>query len=406
MKIAILHEMLIKLGGAEKVVENWSQLYPEAPIYTLMYNESTCWNIFPKEKIHPSSFKTTSQKIYAYTGKQRLSLPFMNKSVKSFDFSEYDLVLVSSSWFAHGLETEAKTLVYYHAPARYMWDWAHEYRKEIWMNRGIRWYFYGKLMKNLRMNDFESAQNNDILIANSSTTQKRIWKYYRRESKVLYPPIETQRFAKLIPDSKKEIIIWQIFEKLSEAEWNESWVFWKNFQKIISQKKYYIILSALTEFKRLDVAIKHFKDISETNLLIIGRWEQRENLEKLAENTQNIFFVWAQFWDDLVALVQNSLGLIFPGEEDFGIVPIEVMAAGKPIFALRKWGLTETVVEWKTWEFFEDSEGDDFSESFKLFHAQNLAWKYLPKACQTQAQKYDKNIFESEIKKLVQDTLN
>ena len=104
-----------------------------------------------------------------------------------------------------------------------------------------------------------------------------------------------------------------------------------------------------------------------------------------------------------MSLVQNSLGLIFPGEEDFGIVPIEVMAAGKPVFALKKWGLTETVITGKTWDFFEDDAGKDFSEHFSTFHQKNMAWKFLAEACKDQAAKFDKALFESRIEELVKN---
>ena len=395
MKIAIMHEMLIKLWGAEKVVENMMNLFPDAPIYTLIYDEKICGKVFPKEKIHPSCFSLTSQKVYTLTKKQKLCLPFMFSSAQKLDFSWYDCIIISSSGFAHTInKKQAKTLVYYHAPARYMWDWAHEYRKEIHMDSGIQWFLYGMLMKHLRIQDFEASKKNDILFANSKTTESRIWKYYREKSEVLFPPIETQRFAKEISSEEKQHILSQISEKLRVNPENKT--FW-DITKILSQKNYYIILSALTAFKRIDVAIKEFSKIPETNLIIIGKGDMKASLELLAQNSQNIFFVWPQYADDLVVLVQESLGLIFPGEEDFGIVPIEVMAAGKPVFALKKWGLTETVLEGKTGDFFLDSEGKDFEENFRLFHQKNLSGTYTSQNCKTRAFQYDKSLFEKKI---------
>jgi glycosyltransferase involved in cell wall biosynthesis len=385
MKIAILHEMLIKLWGAEKVAESLMHIFPRADLFTLMYDEKQVWKIFPAIKIHPSCKNLLSQKIYSLTKKQRLSLPIMPRSVESLDFSSYDVVIVSSSGFAHGLKTwrNTKTIIYYHAPARYLWDWTHEYRKEIRMNHGIQWFIFGRLLLRLRRWDYYAAQNNNILLANSATTQKRIWKYFRRESEILYPPIETARFEKKLSENQKNDILRDVLPEIFQKQW------------------YYIILSALTEFKRLDIAIKNFKHIPDVNLIVIGRGDYKDSLEKIAWKSKNILFIGAQFWDILVALVQYSMGLVFPGEEDFWIVPIEVMAAWKPVFALKKWGLTETVIAGETWEFFTHGAWSDFIESFKLFHKNNLNGKYTSKNCIKQAQIYDEKIFQEQVKKYI-----
>jgi len=378
MKIAIVHEMLIKLWGAEKVVENWMQNYPDADIFTLIYNEKRVGKIFPKEKIHPQVFSLRTQKIYNLTKKQRFCLPFMVKSIEQFDLSAYDVVLVSSSGFAHGITTEShtKTIIYYHSPARYMWDWTNEYKRDIHAQKWIKWCILNYLLLKLRQWDYEASQKHTTILANSKNTAKRIQKYYRKEAAVLYPPIETKRFEENI--SKKE-------NMLQNIPWWE----------------YYIILSALTEFKKIGIPIRWFKEMSDINLMVIWDGDYRKELETLAWNSKNISFVWAQFWDNLVSLVQSSHGLIFPGEEDFGIVPIEVMAAGKPVFALRKWWLTETVIEWKTWSFFEDETGSDFVTKFIQFDTENQKWKYSSKNCISQASKFDKKFFEEQIRKQI-----
>lgn len=377
MKVAILHEMLIKLGWAEKVVENFVNLFPDASIFTLIYDENKCSKIFPKEKISNQVWKTKTQKVYNIFKKQRLCLPFMAKSIESFDFSEFDLVICSSSGFAHWAITkpETKFVVYCHSPARYMWDWTNEYKRDLWLFSGWKKYFLKPFIENTffknRQWDFLASQRSDLIIANSKNTQKRIQKYYKRESVILYPPVETERF-------------WKILEK-------------NDFQKPF--EKYYIIISALTEFKKIEIAILWFNKLDE-NLLIIWAWDFRENLEKMIKK-ENIKFAWAKYWDELVFLVQNSLGLIFPWEEDFWIVPVEVMAAWKPVFAY-KWGwLLETNIENITWSFFEDKFWEDFIEKFKVFHKNNLEKKYLPENCINQAKKFSKEIFEKQFLELI-----
>ena len=377
MKVAILHEMLIKLGWAEKVVENFVNLFPDAPIFTLIYDENKCSKIFPKEKISNQVWKTKTQKVYNIFKKQRLCLPFMAKSIESFDFSEFDLVICSSSGFSHWAITkpETKFVVYCHSPARYMWDWTNEYKRDLWLFSGWKKYFLKPFIENTffknRQWDFLASQRSDLIIANSKNTQKRIQKHYKRDSVILYPPVETERF-------------WKILEK-------------NDFQKPF--EKYYIIISALTEFKKIEIAILWFNKLDE-NLLIIWAGDFRENLEKMIKK-ENIKFAWAKYWDELVFLVQNSLGLIFPWEEDFWIVPVEVMAAWKPVFAY-KWGwLLETNIENITWSFFEDKFWEDFIEKFKVFHKNNLEKKYLPENCINQAKKFSKEIFEKQFLELI-----
>lgn len=377
MKVAILHEMLIKLGGAEKVVENFMKLFPDATIFTLIYDEKKCGKVFPREKISPQVWKSKTQKRYNLFKKQRFCLALMAISVENFDFSEYDLVICSSSWFAHWAITkpETKFVVYCHSPARYMWDWTNEYKRDLGLNSWWKKYFLKPFIERTfyknRQWDLMASSRADLIIANSKNTSNRIKKYYKRESEILYPPVETQRFAKILEKN--------------------------NFEKPF--EKYYIIISALTEFKKIEIAISWFNELEE-NLLIIWAGDFRENLEKLTKK-ENIKFVWAKYDDELVFLVQNSFGLIFPWEEDFGIVPIEVMSAWKPVFAYKGWWLLETNIEWVTWSFFEDKSWKDFIEKFEIFHKNNLKNIYTKENCINQAKNFSQEIFEKRFLELI-----
>ena len=377
MKVAILHEMLIKLGGAEKVVENFMKLFPDATIFTLIYDEKKCGKVFPREKISPQVWKSKTQKRYNLFKKQRFCLALMAISVENFDFSEYDLVICSSSWFAHWAITkpETKFVVYCHSPARYMWDWTNEYKRDLGLNSWWKKYFLKPFIERTfyknRQWDLMASSRADLIIANSKNTSNRIKKYYRRESEILYPPVETQRFAKILEKN--------------------------NFEKPF--EKYYIIISALTEFKKIEIAVSWFNELEE-NLLIIWAGDFRENLEKLTKK-ENIKFAWAKYDDELVFLVQNSSGLIFPWEEDFGIVPIEVMSAWKPVFAYKGWWLLETNIEWVTWSFFEDKNWKDFIEKFEIFHKNNLKNIYTKENCINQAKNFSQEIFEKRFLELI-----
>lgn len=373
MKVAILHEMMIKIWWAEKVVENLLSLYKDADVFTLIYDEEKVWKIFPKSKINKQVFDLKSQKIYKITKKQRFCLPFMAESVEKLDFSGYDLVICSSSWFAHWAITkpETKFVVYYHSPARYLWDWTNEYKNDLWLNNGWKKYIMKPLINkwflDFRQWDYIASKRVDINIANSKNTANRIKKYYKKDSIILYPPIETGRFNKKV-------------EKYSE-------------------ENYYIIISALTEFKKIEVAINWFNKIDE-KLLIIWAWDHKDKLEKLVKN-KNIKFLWAKYSDELVSIVQNSKWLIFPWEEDFWMVPIEVMSAWKPVFAYNWWWLKETVKAWITWDFFDKKDGEDFIEKFKIFNEKVNSWKYKKEDCIKTAKEFDKKVFEKKLSEII-----
>jgi len=368
MKIAILHEMLVKFGWAEKVLQSFLRIFPEADLYTLIYDESKIWTHFPSSKVYKTAKIT--QKVYNLTKNQRFCLPFMSGWVESLDFSGYDIVIASSSWFAHWAITKPSTklIVYSHSPARYLWDWTNEYKRDIWWNKWIKWLILNKLFLNLRQWDFIASKRSDITIVNSSNTRERIKKYHRKDSIIIYPPVEWEKFSE-----KME------FENL----------YWD----------YYIIVSALTEFKKIEVAINAFNEMKDKKLIIVWEWKYRDDLEKISN--WNIVFTWFKSFNDLVWLVQNSLGFIFPGEEDFWIAPVEAMFAWKPVFAYRGWWLLETNIEGKTWEFFDDKNWKDFIEKFIKFDENVEEEVYKKKTIIKNAQKYSYDKFEKNIKKIV-----
>lgn len=402
MKIAILHEMLIKLGWAEKVIEKLVSIFPEADIFTLIYDENKVWKIFSKNKVRVSPI---TQRVYKITKNQRFCLPFMPRAVESLDFSDYDIVICSSSWFAHWAITkpETKFIVYYHSPARYLWDWTNEYKKDIWFQKWIKWYILNKLFLSLRIWDVIASNRVDINLANSKNSASRVKKYYRKNSEILYPPIETSRFNKEI---KK---VWVLETILS------SWTNVKDpLKKALSnnqssrdsslysewQISYYIIISALTEFKKIEVAIEGFNKMPDKNLVIIWAWNYSSTLKNKVV-WDNIIFTWARYWDELVELVQWSKWLVFPWEEDFWIVPIEAMAAWKPIFAYAWWWLLETVIEDKTWNFFQNKTGYDFVPKFEEFDKKVDSGFFDIEFITSHAKQFDESLFEKRIKEIV-----
>jgi len=370
MKIAILHEMFVKLGWAEKVVESFLEAFPEADLFTLIYDEKKVWDKFPKNKINKQVFELKTQKIYNIFWKQRLCLPYMALSMEQLDFSEYDVVLCSSSGFAHWAITkpETKFIVYYHSPSRYLWDYTHDYMKNINLNIFLK-YFLGNLLNKTRIWDFIASQRVDIPIMASNHVAKRLKKYYKRNDyRVVYPSVEIDKFI--------------------------------NFPKNIEKKDYYITIAALTEWKRLDILINSFNEMPEKKLKIIWVWDYEESYKKMAKY-KNIEFLWFKDWDELIRLLKQAKWFLFASNDDFGISPVEALASNTPVFGLGKWGLLETNIAWITWEFFENENWYDFIDKFKLFEKNINAWIYFKKNLLSQAKNFSKENFISEIKKIV-----
>lgn len=356
MKIALVHDFLVKLGGAERVLKVLSEMFPNAPIYTLIYDGKATGDIFPPTKIRTSNLQKWSR----YLG-HRLLIPFYQKAVEKWDFSEYDIVISSSNAFVHGIITPVKTkhICYYHSPMRYAWDWTNEYRDEQDFSAIISG-LWTVFLNKLRMWDRLAAERPDIVIANSKNVAKRIEKYYRQNPKIIYPPVNVDRFK---PNPKDE--------------------------------GYFLIVSTLSPYKRVDIAVELFNKLRK-KLVIIGDGSQKRDLQRLAGEHVEILGFKS---DEVVKeYMENCKALIFPGEEDFGIVPVEAMACGKPVLAYGKGGVSESVIDGVTGEFFEKQTLESMEEAL----AKLLKKEFKPEACRAQAEKFSRDVFEKKIKDLIQ----
>lgn len=313
IKVALVHEYLTRLGGAERVLKYLSNMYPQARIFTLLYNESKVSNVFPENKI-----KASFVNIFPKWLKSRVKFlaPIFPSAIESFDLSKYDLVISSSNSFAKGVITKPKAIhiSYCHAPATFLWNAFHSYRRQQ-RKGGFGNFMILLLTHYLRQWDRQAADRVDYFIANSKLTQSRIKKYYRKDSVVIYPPVDVERL------------------KASK-----------------DHKDYFLIVSQLTQYKNIDIVIEAFNKLG-LPLVIIGDGPERKRLEKLAGKNVEI----KGFLEDdiTVEYYQNCKAFIFAGSDDFGIAPVEAMAAGKPVLALRDGGALETIIEGKTGEFFD-----------------------------------------------------
>ncbi|MEK7172282.1 MAG: glycosyltransferase [Patescibacteria group bacterium] len=359
MNIALVHDYLLHLGGAERVLKILSEIFPKAPIYTILYDEKKCGGVFPKEKITTSGL----QKLPSLLRKNhKYFLPLIPRAVEEWDFSGFDLVLSSNSAFTHGIITPTQTrhICYFHSPMRFAWDWTNEYIKEQKLGF-LKRTAIAHILKKIRIWDQASVDRADTFIANSKTVQNRITKYYRRDSTVIYPPVDISRFK---------------IGKTSED--------------------YFLIVSNLTPFKRLDLAIQLFNKIRR-RLVIIGDGPQKEFLQNIAGDT--IDFLGHK--DDALTAeyLTNCRALIFPGEDDFGITPVEAMACGKPVLAFGRGGAKETVVEGVTGEFFNEPTVASMEDGLArlMLNERN----YSPLKCRHRANEFSKEIFIEKIKNIV-----
>jgi glycosyltransferase involved in cell wall biosynthesis len=313
-KVALVHDFLVKMGGAERVLEVFANMYPDAPIYTLLFDRAVCGKVFPEERVRPSFL----QKVPLFLRKrQRYLLPLMPRAIESFDLSGYDLVISSSNAYAHGVLTpsHAKHICYCHSPMRYAWDYAHEYIREQKMGP-VKAFLVERMMRSVRMWDKAAADRADLYVANSNHVRNRIFKYYRQQAEVLYPPVETHHFK-----PQKE------------------------------HQDYFLIVATLTPYKKIDQAIQLFNKTGK-RLIVIGGGPQLEYLKSIAGPTVEVI---GRKEDSVVrAYLQNCRAFIMVNEEDFGIAPVEAMATGKPVLAYGKGGALETVIPGETGEFFHE----------------------------------------------------
>lgn len=356
-KIAIVCDFLTKLGGAQKVLKVLHDTYPEAPIYCLLYDEAGTQGVFRDCKIIPSVL----QKYPAFIRRRpKFLVGKFAKAVEEFDLSKYDIVISMNDSFAHGVITKPETfhLCYCHTPTRYLWDWHSEYARENKIGFGPKGLFVRYLLHKQRIWDRVSAARVDHFIANSINVQKRIRKYYHMDSTVVYPPVEVEQIT-LADEPPKD---------------------------------FYLIVSRLEPYKRIDLAVRACTRLKK-KLVVIGDGSAKNYLESLAGPTIK-FLSWKK-GAELFPYFQNAKAFVFPGEDDFGITPVESMAAGRPVIAFKRGGTLETIIEGQTGVFFTEPSIDSITEA--ILKLEEDYDNFSPATCRRQAEKFSTAKFVSAI---------
>lgn len=356
LKIAIVHDFMTTLGGGERVVTALHELFPHAPIYTLRYDEAGTAGLFKGWDIHVAKLGTT------FIGQRpALAMPFLPNAVETLPLSEYDIVISSSSAFTKGVVTKPTTLhiCYCHTPMRFVWDWSAEYAKENNYETGARSVFARLLTHYLRIWDQASAERVDAWVANSTNVAKRIKKYYRKDSTVIYPPVDA---AVKVSDERP------------------------------TDEPYFLIVSRLSPYKKIDIAIEASARLQKP-LVVIGKGGDRDRLERLAQDL-NAPVAFLGFQDDatIQTYYAHCRAFLFPGEDDFGITPVEAMSYGKPVIAYGKGGVLETVIPDKTGIFFNEPTTASLTEAMETFLKKEDTFSVSD--CKKQAEKFSKDVFQ------------
>jgi len=358
MRVALVHDYLNQYGGAERVLEAFCEIWPDAPIFTLIYDRAKTGYAFDNRRIKTSFL----QKIPFVKSHHRPFLMLMPLGVESFDFSKYDLVISDSASFAKGIITRPSTLhiCYCHTPTRYAWDDSHKYIREFGYPGFIK-KLIPLFMNYLRVWDQAAAERPDKFIANSYFVASRIQKYYQKKSVVIYPPVNAKLFY--------------ISEKIDN---------------------FFLLVARFLPYKRLDIAIKAF-NLSGAPLEIVGDGPDSGKLRRIAG--PNIEFLGLVSDLKLRELYAKCQALIFPQEEDFGITAVEAMASGRPVIAYQAGGALEIVKEGVSGLFFKTQTANSLVSVLKQFNSKD----FNPQIIREQAMPFDKEIFKEKIKDFVQN---
>ena len=355
-KIALAHDHLFQIGGAEKVLMALAGLDDKLPIFTLINDPK-----MTKELLDQSNIVTSSlQKIPGIFKFFKYFLLLMPRIWEKTDLSDYDTIITSSSAFVKGVKTgpNTKHICYCYTPTRYLWDDKEEYIGNLPEGKLLKM-FLPKLLDRLQIWDFNKAQKVDQFIATSKFIAKKIFKHYKKEALVIYPPLKVNEF--------------KISEEIED---------------------YYLIVSRLRPYKRVDIAIKAFNNLK-LPLKIIGGGDELRRLKKMAHS--NIEFLGELSDEERNYHLSHCKAFIYPQIEDFGITALEAMASGRPVIAYAEGGALETVVEGVTGTLFNDQTWESLAHKILRFDDK----KFNPYTLRNYAEQFDESIFKQKMLNLI-----
>lgn len=350
MKIALVHEYLTNFAGSEQVLLALSELYPEAPIYTAMHYRDKCpqFNHCDVQTSFLQGFPKAKEKVY---------IPLLPLAVEGYDLADYDVVISDSHVAAKGVITKPETvhISYCHTPIRYAWSREVDVRASGSPLRRFAAHY-------LRLWDSFAAERVDYWLANSHYIAQRIKKYYRSDATVIYPPVDVQSFT---------------------------------FSSAVGE--YFVFFSRLINYKRPDIVVEAFNKLGK-RLLVLGRGPEAEKLRAMAK--PNIEFLGYQTDAAIREIFAHAQALIFPAEEDFGIVQVEAMAAGRPVIAYNAGAAREIIVPGKTGELFDEQTATAIIAAVARFDPM----RYDRKEIRRHALAFDRSVFKRKVRQFVETT--
>lgn len=359
MNVALVHDWLNQIGGAEDVLETLTNVYPDVPIYTSLYWRQKMPLQWQSWDIHTSMIDKLP---FAHTHHQ-MYLPLYPMAFEHFDFSDYDLVISNKSGFCHGIVTGPETLhvCYCLTPTRYVWRY-HQYAKQENINAAAR-AVLPPFISYLRQWDRVAADRVDHFIAISEEVRRRIAKIYQRDAAIIYPPVDTIRF--------------DISNRVDD---------------------YYLLVGRLVPYRNIDILIQAFNKMQRP-LLITGSGRDRERLEAMAGPT--IQFLGYVPDDELPDLFARCRAFMWPGEEDFGIAPVQAMASGRPVIAYAAGGALETVLAGQTGAFFKEQTVAAIIDAVETFDTNSVDPGFL----RLHAEQFDTAVFKRQISQFVEQKM-
>lgn len=348
-RIALIHDHLGQDGGAERVLAVLQSMYPDAPTYTLIYDKARANPAFMHKDIRTSFL----QRVPFGIGHYQWYLAWMPNAVERYELNEYDLVISSSASFARGVITLPRTLHidYCHSPTRYLWSDTHRYVEEL-RYPGVMKAFIPFILTRIRQWDRIAADRVDVFFANSMNVRQRITKYYRRDSIIVHPPVNTESFS-VAP----------------------------------TIGSFYLTGGRLVAYKRFDLTVRAFNRLG-IPLKIFGDGPEEQRLREMARS--NVEFLGRVTHDEMKKLYQSCIAFIHPQEEDFGITPLEANASGRPVIAYAAGGALETITSGVNGVFFNEQEWESLADAVIRFKPE----EFKPETVCEQAKRFDVEHFK------------